>query len=69
MKLDKILFDKFVERKRETMATIIQEGVLGSKVDWYNAPKPTGSLSLGPLSLRVSLALISPIDRGACIRL
>jgi exocyst complex component 2 len=41
--LDKILFDDYVKRKSAEVAKIIRKGVLGGTVDWYEAPKPTGS--------------------------
>lgn len=42
--LDGILFDDYVKRKSADVAKIIKKGVLGGTVDWYNAPKPTGTL-------------------------
>lgn len=41
--LDKILFDDYVKRKSADVAKIIRKGVLGGTVNWYEAPKPTGS--------------------------
>lgn len=40
--LDKILFDDYVKRKSADVAKIIEMGVMGGAVDWYEAPKPTG---------------------------
>jgi exocyst complex component 2 len=43
--LDKILFDDYVKRKSADVAKIIRKGVLGGRVNWYEADKPTGTLS------------------------
>ncbi|GAA6018196.1 hypothetical protein JCM11491_005628 [Sporobolomyces phaffii] len=38
--LDKILFDDYVQRKSAQVGEIIRKGVLGGRVDWYQAEKP-----------------------------
>ncbi|GAA5980926.1 hypothetical protein JCM10908_003921 [Rhodotorula pacifica] len=38
--LDKILFEDYVKRKSNEIASIIRKGVLGGEVDWYEADKP-----------------------------
>lgn len=45
--LDKILFDDYIKRKASALGRIIHEGVLGGKIDWFTAPKPTGESLLG----------------------
>jgi exocyst complex component 2 len=40
--LDKILFDDYVKRKSGQVGSIIRNGVLGGRVDWYQAEKPKG---------------------------
>ncbi|PLW26487.1 hypothetical protein PCANC_22933 [Puccinia coronata f. sp. avenae] len=40
--LDGLLLGDYIKRKAEVLSEIIQAGVLGGKVDWLTAPKPTG---------------------------
>ncbi|OAV89384.1 hypothetical protein PTTG_03981 [Puccinia triticina 1-1 BBBD Race 1] len=40
--LDTLLLGDYIKRKAEILSEIIQTGVLGGKVDWLTAPKPTG---------------------------
>lgn len=42
--LDSIVFDDFIKRKTAALEEIVSTGVLRSGVDWYTAPKPTGTL-------------------------
>jgi hypothetical protein len=43
--LDGLLLGDYIKRKAEVLSEIIQAGVLGGKVDWLTAPKPTGTSS------------------------
>lgn len=42
--LDKILFDDYIKRKGADVAKIIRKGVSGGTVNWFEAPKPTGTI-------------------------
>lgn len=40
--LDKILFEEYIKSRSAALKSTIDSGVL-SGMDWYNAPKPTGT--------------------------
>ena len=39
--LDKILFEDYIKSRSINLSKTVERGVLGDKVDWYSAPKPT----------------------------
>jgi hypothetical protein len=41
--LDKKLFDGYVKPKAAVVKEIIRNGILDSKMDWYETPQPTGN--------------------------
>jgi exocyst complex component 2 len=41
--LDKRLFDGYVKPKAVVVKEIIRNGILDSKMDWYETPQPTGN--------------------------
>ena len=55
--LDGLLLGDYIKRKAEVLSEIIQAGVLGGKVDWLTAPKPTGTSSC-PASKKHVLFLV-----------
>lgn len=40
--MDDMIFREYTRLKAQPLAQLMEEGILGSGMDWYNAPKPTG---------------------------